>query len=430
MSRRAHAEAILRAAITAAEPAALVRRALDSAIELQDDATVRVLAIGKAAPAMVEPVFGLFGERITDSLIVTPAGTHSTRPALFGAHPLPDESSVEAGRAVHDMLAAARSGETVLVLLSGGASATAVQPLGGVTVTEYADCVRRLLHAGAPIGDVNTVRRHLDALKGGGMALLAAPAHVLGLVLSDVVGDPLEIIASGPLSPDPTTADDALRVLRQHGVLDDCAPSIRALLDDAARTRTTREVDEDAFRNVRVRIIGGNDVAVTGAASAADALGYRVRRATEPVTGLAREAGASLATEALALQVKEALPICIVAGGETTVAVQGSGRGGRNQEIVLAACVALDAARGITVGSIGTDGIDGPTDAAGAIADESTLERAAAHGVDPHLALQQNDSYTFFDATGDLIRTGPTGTNVNDVHVALIVGLDRAADTA
>jgi glycerate 2-kinase len=422
MSRRAHAEAILRAAITAAEPAALVRRALDGATELHDDAPVRVLAMGKAAPAMVEPVFGLLGERITDSLIVTPAGTHSTRPALFGAHPLPDESSVVAGRAVHDMLAATRSGEAVLVLLSGGASAIAVQPLGGVTVTEYADCVRRLLHAGAPIGDVNTVRRHLDALKGGGMALLAAPAHVLGLVLSDVVGDPLEIIASGPLSPDPSTADDALRVLRQHGVLDDCAPSIRALLDDAARTSTTRELDDDAaFGNVRVRIIGGNDVAVNGAASAADALGYRVRRATEPVTGLAREAGNSLATEALALQVKEALPICIVAGGETTVAVQGSGRGGRNQEIVLAACVALDGAPGITVGSIGTDGVDGPTDAAGAIADESTLERAAARGVDPHHALEQNDSYTFFDATGDLIRTGPTGTNVNDVQVALIV---------
>jgi glycerate 2-kinase len=422
MSRRVHAEAILRAAIAAAEPAALMRRALHGASELEGDAPVRLLAIGKAAPAMAEPVFELFGSRITASLIVAPAGTRCSRPALFGAHPLPDASSLAAGRAVHGILRAARGDEIVLVLLSGGASATAALPRGDVTVAEYADCVQRLLRAGADIGSLNTVRRHLDALKGGRMAELAAPARVLGLVLSDVVGDPVETIASGPLTPDPSTAQDALRVLQDHGVIDHCAASIIALLTSTPHTasRETTQPDRTATGDVRVRIIGGNDVAVTGAAAAAEQLGYRVRRATGHVTGLARDAGATLAAEALEIQRKEPLPTCIVAGGETTVAVRGSGRGGRNQEIVLAACIALNGAPGITVGSIGTDGVDGPTDAAGAIADETTLHRATARGVDASVALEQNDSYTFFCATEGVIRTGPTGTNVNDVQIALI----------
>jgi glycerate 2-kinase len=421
MSRRADAEAILRAAIAAAEPAALMRRALHGASELEGDAPVRLLAIGKAAPAMAEPVFELFGSRIAASLIVAPAGTPCPRPALFGAHPLPDASSLAAGRAVHGILRAARGDEIVLVLLSGGASATAALPRGDVTIVEYADCVQRLLRAGADIGEINTVRRHLDALKGGRMAELAAPARVLGLVLSDVVGDAVETIASGPLTPDPSTAQDALRVLHDHGVIDDCAASIIALLT-STRESASRETQPDrtASGDVRVRIIGGNDVAVTGAAAAAEQLGYRVRRAIGHVTGLARDAGATLAAEALEIQRNEPLPSCIVAGGETTVAVRGSGRGGRNQEIVLAACISLDGAPGITVGSIGTDGVDGPTDAAGAIADETTLHRATARGVDASLALEQNDSYTFFCATEGVIRTGPTGTNVNDVQIALI----------
>jgi glycerate 2-kinase len=422
MSRRSHAETILRAAITAADPAALVRRALHGAVELDNDAPIRLIAIGKAAPAMAEPAFELFDSRITASLVVVPAGTASWRPALRGAHPLPDTSSLAAGHAVHDMLHAASSDDIVLVLLSGGASASVALPRGDVTIAEYADCVLRLMRAGADIAGLNTVRKHLDDLKGGRMAALAAPARVLGLVLSDVVGDPVEIIASGPLSPDPSTPEEALRVLRDYGVLDDCAPSIVALLADAAGTgaRAAETLASTAFDDVRVRIIGGNDVAVSGAAAAAEQLGYRVRRATGHVTGFARDAGATLAAEALELQRKEPLPTCIVAGGETTVAVRGGGRGGRNQEIVLAACIALDGASGITVGSIGTDGIDGPTDAAGAVADESTLEQALAQGIDARRALEQNDSHTFFCATGGVIRIGPTGTNVNDVQIALI----------
>jgi glycerate 2-kinase len=419
--RREHAEAILRAAIEAAHPRPLMERALHGAPELAGDAPVHVVAIGKAAPAMFEPAIEKLGSRAARQLIVAPHGTASERPALYGGHPAPDAMSERAGRAVAELLSAAGAGEIVLVMLSGGASSTVALPLGNITIEEYAQCVNALSRAGAEIGELNLVRRHIDALKGGRMAALAAPAAVLGLVLSDVVGDRLEIIGSGPLTPGESTCGDALHVLRRHDLLDECAPSIRQWLEQGADSGSAGETDPaDQLERVRVRIIGGNDVAMNGAADRAAELGYTVRRAPAPVTGAAREAGVTLAREALHLRHTDALPVCIVAGGETTVAVQGGGRGGRNQELVLAACVALGGTTGTTVGSIGTDGIDGATDAAGAIADEDTLANAAAHGVDAAAALNDNDSYGFFKAVAGLVVTGPTGTNVNDVQIALI----------
>jgi glycerate 2-kinase len=424
VTARDHAEAILRAAITAAAPAPLVRNALAAAPELDDADAIHLIAIGKAAGAMAAPAFELCGSRLERSLVIAPAGTPDARADMFGAHPLPDESSRAAGDAVRDVLrgasraAAAGANVRVLVLLSGGASAVVALPLADIAIDEYADCVARLMRAGADIGELNIVRKHIDALKGGRMAALAAPAPVLGLVLSDVVGDPLETIASGPLSPDPSTCDDALRVLRRHGVLDDCAAAIRDALGSG--DAESPEPDDTAFDDVRVRIVGGNDVAINGAAAMAERLGYRVRRAVEPVTGPAREAGVTLAREALRSHRDDQLPTCIVAGGETTVAVQGAGRGGRNQEVVLAACIELAGFAGIAVGAIGTDGVDGPTDAAGAVADHETLQHAAARGVDPAAALDANDSHTFFQQTGGLIITGPTGTNVGDVMVAVV----------
>jgi glycerate 2-kinase len=424
VSARDDAEAILRAAIAAADPAPPVRRGLRGAGELAGSGAVHVVAIGKAAPAMTEAALEVLEGRVAATTIVAPAGTPCRRPAWFGAHPLPDGSSMDAGRAVHATLreAAAAPGASVLVLLSGGGSAVAVVPLADITVEEYADCVFRLMQAGADIGELNTVRRHIDALKGGRMAALAAPAPVLGLVLSDVVGDSIHTVASGPLSPDPSTCADAVNVLRRHGVLHECAASVRRLLLESAAgsdCETTKPGDP-GFRDVRVRLIGGNDLAVSGAAAAAGDLGYRVRRASMPVTGTARAAGAGLAREALRLLRQEELPACIVAGGETTVTVHGRGRGGRNQELVLAACIELAGTAGVVIGSVGTDGIDGPTPAAGAVADHATLERAAERGIDAPAALADNDSYGFFREAGGLIVTGATGTNVNDVQVALV----------
>lgn len=421
-TRRQHAETILRAAITAADPRPLVRHALETAPELQGDEPVRLVALGKAAPPMAEPAFELLGDRIIQHVIIAPAGTPTERPILFGAHPLPDESSVAAGRVVHDILHTAGPDEVVLVLLSGGGSAIAVQPLEPIAVDEYADCVARLMHAGADIGDLNLLRRHIDGLKGGRMAALAARASVLGLVLSDVVGDPLDTIASGPLSPDSSSAADALRLLRRYSLIEECAESIHHVLTTCVRTGDgeTPGPGSAVFERVRVRVVGGNDVAINGAADAARRIGYDVRRATHPVVGPAREAGVGLAREALLLQRDAAQPVCIVAGGETTVLVHGAGQGGRNQEIVLAACIELAGTPGITVGSVGTDGVDGPTDAAGAIADETTLSEAASLGLAAGDALARNDSHTFFRQAGGLVTTGPTGTNVNDVQIALI----------
>lgn len=422
VTAREQAEAILRAAIAAAAPGPLVLRALESAAELQQGVPVRLVALGKAAPAMADAAYDMLGDRIVDAVIAAPAGTRSSRPALYGAHPLPDVSSVRAGVAIRESLRSAGAGDLVLVLVSGGASATAVLPLGGITVRDYADCVGRLMRAGADIGALNTVRRHIDGLKGGRMAGLAAPAQVLGIVLSDVVGDPIDVIASGPLSPDPTTPDDALAVLHHYDLLDVCAASIHDVLTRAVRDHALRgpAPDHPLFEKVRVRIAGGNDVAIDGAAESARDLGFEVRRAVAPVIGAASYAGVSMAREARALQADGPLPACIIAGGETTVAVAGPGRGGRNQEIALAACVELAGAPGITIGSIATDGIDGPTDAAGAIADGETLQRAAMLGIDAARALADNDSHGFFSRVGGLIVTGPTGTNVNDVHVALV----------
>lgn len=416
--RRRHGEAVLRAAIAAADPAPLVERALRGAVELAPDAGVRLIAIGKAAPAMAGAALRVLGDGVRNGLIIAPHGTPAPAGTIFGGHPVPDEGSLAAGHAVVDELQAAGPGETVVVLLSGGASACVALPLGDITVTAYADCITRLMHAGADITQLNTVRKHIDALKGGRMARIAEPVPVLGLVLSDVVGDPVEIIASGPLSPDPTSAEDALRILQHYALLDECDPAIRAVLESDAGESPDEE--DPAFATVRVRVIGGNDVAVEGAAAAAGELGYRVRRATEPVTGPAREAGATLAREARTLQGGDELPVCIVAGGETTMAVQGDGRGGRNQELVLAACLELDGRAGITVASVGTDGVDGNTDAAGAIADEFSPAAAAAADIDVRAILDGNDSYAYFAATDGLIMTGPTGTNVNDVHIALI----------
>lgn len=413
---RRHAEAILRAAIAAAAPGPLVRHALQGAGEIAGGG-VRVIAVGKAAPPMARAACDELGERVLSCLVVAPHDVAGDDTVVRGAHPVPDASSVAAGARVLEALRACRPAERLLVLLSGGASSIIAYPLDGIDIDEYAACVRGLMQRGADIAELNTVRRHIDRLKGGRAARIARGVPTLCVALSDVVGDAPDVIASGPLSPDPTTREDARVVLRRLQLWDQCAPSIRAALEAGEETPKPGDA---VFDTVRVRIVGGNLVAREGAATAAEALGYTVRRAPLPVTGEAHEAGESLAAEALAMLRDGSTGACIIAGGETTVTVRGAGRGGRNQELVLAACIALGGAQGIVVGSVGTDGVDGASDAAGAVADEQTLRRAAAAGVDPSAALAANDSYSFFRDAGGLIVTGPTGTNVNDVHVALI----------
>jgi glycerate-2-kinase len=328
--------------------------------------------------------------------VIAPQGARSdTLDVLHGSHPIPNESSMAAARAVEALLTDTRQGDAVLVLISGGASALIAAPAPGITIEEYAHCVRRLLRAGADINALNIVRQYIDRLKGGRMATLAAPAQVLGLVLSDVVGDPLDIIASGPLTQSSASPEYAAETLRAHGL-----PALPLLYDSPATG------------NARVRVIGSNSIAIAGAAAHAAQLGYATQTVPEPIVGEARIAGEHFARNALERRGER--PLCILAGGETTVTVTGTGVGGRNQEFVLAAALELNGAADITIASVGTDGVDGPTSAAGAVAD-GTIDTAAATE-----ALRDNDSWTFFHEHGGHIVTGPTGTNVMDVQLALI----------
>ena len=426
--RASHIDLILRAAVAAADPADAVRASIADDTVIRAAHRVFVLAVGKAARVMAHAALEALPGRPVAALIVVPhgapgdaadavAGAH----VLSAAHPLPDPTSVAAAEQVIALLEDATDGDVVVVLLSGGASALCAAPAGTMTIREYAAVVHALLIAGADIRELNAVRAHIDRLKGGGMARLAGPARVLGLILSDVVGSPLHVIASGPLSPIRTSIRDAVSVLERYGIWADAPDRLRRVLTptyDAA----VRDVEPD-FAHVTLRVIADNHTAVTGAADAARSLGYDVRAAAEPVTGPAREAGQRLARAAM--DVAESIrprdrPVCLLTGGETTVVVTGSGLGGRNQELVLAGAIALRGIPGITIASLGTDGVDGPTDAAGAIADGDSVARAESAGLDAALALDNNDSYAFFTRAGGHIVTGPTGTNVSDVQVALV----------
>lgn len=421
-TRAQDARRILTAAIAAADPAPAVRSAVTSLHGIVDAHRVHVLALGKAAAPMAAAARDALPRPAADTLIIVPHGTAVEASAdahvIHAAHPEPDASSVRAAASAAALLSNAAAGDVVIVLISGGASSLCAAPAADITIEDYAALVRALQHAGADIVELNTVRRHIDTLKGGGMARLAPRARTIGLIVSDVPGNPLHIIASGPLSPGLTTPHDARAVLERYDLWSACPASMRRVL-----TAPDAPKQPDARTQVSVHIIADNGTALTGAAHAAAQLGYDVRIADAPVTGSAREAGARTAHAAMRMAQDlraGGAPVCLLSGGETTVAVTGAGTGGRNQELALAAALELAEIPGITIASIGTDGVDGPSDAAGAIADGSSVASGAHAGADAALALEHNDSHSFFTAAGGLIRTGPTGTNVMDVQVALI----------
>ena len=339
------------------------------------------------------------------------------------AHPIPDARSVAAASRALDIARAQSSRDLLVLLLSGGASALMALPVEGVTLEEKQQTVRLLLRAGATIDELNTVRKHLSAIKGGRLAI-ATPAPVVTLAISDVVGDDLSVIGSGPTMPDPSTYANALAVVDARGGRGAYPGPVVAWLERGARgdEPETPKGDDPRMAKSVARIIGGRLWAVEGAASAARARGYDVHVIDAPIVGEAREAARQFAGAIAHLSsnndLRPHLPLCVVGGGETTVHVNGSGLGGRNQEFALSLATAL--AGTFAAASVGTDGIDGPTDAAGAIVDSTTAERAVARRLDAQQFLNNNDSYHFFSALDDLVRTGPTGTNVGDVQVALI----------
>lgn len=434
--RRA-AAAILRSGLDAADPARLVRRHLQLRGPLVRVAGVEhpvgrgrlcLVAAGKAAPAMALAAEEVLGDRLGASLAVSSAeGPPLARTRLIVAsHPVPDERGRAAADAVAELASKLAREDLLLVLLSGGASALLPAPVAGVSLDDKAVVTSLLLRAGATIHELNTVRKHLSRLKGGGLARAAAPARVVCLVLSDVVGDDLSTIASGPTAPDPTTFADALRVLQTRGVLERCPDGVRAHLEAGARGERpeTPKPRDTLFRRVFTRVIGGNRASVEAAAREARRQGLRPLILTTRLEGEAREVARALVAvlrECVESGRPARPPVCLLAGGETTVTVRGDGRGGRNQELAVAAAEPLASfPHPALLASLATDGIDGMSEAAGGVVDDHSLRRAAALGLAPPAAfLAVSDSRGFLAPLGDLIVTGPTGTNVVDLMLLL-----------
>lgn len=432
LRRRAYVEVLL-AALDAVDPYACVRQSLQrvgdrvraggAVVNLAQVSHVWVLGFGKAAAVMAQAVEDVLEDRLSGGVVIVKDGyTVPTRRVrvMEAGHPVPDERSVLGAQAVLDVARRAGEDDFVLVVISGGGSALLTLPAPGLTLDDIRVTTDVLLRAGATINELNAVRKHLSAVKGGQLARALAPARVIGLVLSDVIGNPLDVIASGPLSPDPTTFVDAWRVLEKYEVTEDVPRRVREHLQAgmAGAIPETPKPGDPVFDLVHVVIVGDNARAASAAARAAAEKGYRTLILTTFLEGEAREvakAVAALGKEIVRYRRPLPPPACLILGGETTVTVRGSGKGGRNQELALSAALALAGWQGITVVALGTDGTDGPTDAAGGMADGETVARAREAGLDPVEHLQNNDAYTLLAATQDLIRTGPTRTNVNDL---------------
>lgn len=430
---RQHLETIFRAAVAAVDPARLVARALEGKIRgaeaipsiVADAPRIFLLAVGKASIAMASEVERRVGDRLSDALAVVPAGVMpraklSRITVLPGGHPLPDASSEAAARASLAMLAGASSGDLVVVALSGGASAMFAAPAEGITLDDKIAMTSAMLRASASIREFNTVRKHLSAVKGGRLLLVTGGARVLGFVLSDVPGNDLATIGSGLTAADPTSFADAVAVLKRRSLWGRAPERVRDLLERGVAGEVVETVKDGDPILARVRnvIIGDNRTALDAAARVAAELGYAVDRWRE-LHGEADDVGRALAAHLAAISAER---ICVIAGGEPVVTVRGRGRGGRAQQCALSLAIELGRiAPGGKIAAMfaGTDGIDGPTDAAGAVASPDTCDRAVAAGFDAAASLRRNDAYPLFAALGDLLITGPTGTNVGDTFIGL-----------
>lgn len=419
---------VLAAALDAADPYRAVHRTIhrhqdrlmieNRLYELDRFRHIYLIAIGKASLRMAEAAGELLGERLSEGIVVTKEG-HSGEAlqlqVFTAGHPIPDGRSLLASDKILELLAKVQPQDLVVCLISGGGSALMTAPVAGVSLDDLQQLTHLLLACGADITEINTLRKHLDRLKGGNLARLAHPAQLLTLVLSDVIGDPLEVIASGPTVPDPTTFGDALSVLERHAILEKAPPAIRLHLERglAGEIPETPKPGDAIFNRVHNLVIGNNTMALQAALEQARREGFETLLLTTSLQGEARLAGRWLAERARSCDMRR--PVCLAAGGETIVTLRGKGLGGRNQEVALGAVVDLAEVPGALLVTLATDGGDGPTDAAGAAVSTDTLRRATALGMHPETYLENNDSYHFFEALGDLIKTGPTMTNVNDL---------------
>lgn len=428
---------ILRSSLEAVDPYSAVRAALrregetlwlgETACPLDEGGRVFLISVGKAAPDMARAAVDLLGPRVHAGAVVQKhpvqggeGGLPASLMVFRGGHPVPNAGSLAAARNIRQILAETRERDLVLCLISGGGSALMTDPHEGLSLDEIQTLTGQLLACGARIDEINTIRKHLDQVKGGGLARAAHPARLLTLVLSDVVGNPLDMVASGPTVPDPTTFADALAILEKYDLKEEVPDAVLAHLAAGAKGQLpdTPGADAPIFERAQTRVVGSNLRAARAGLARAQEAGFNAQLLTTYLQGDAREAGRFLG--AILRQVDEsgqplARPACLIAGGETTVVVKGEGLGGRNLEVALAAAREIAGLEKVVFISLATDGEDGPTDAAGAVVTGETMAAAAAHNLDAADFLARNDSYHFFEPLGALVRIGPTGTNVNDL---------------
>jgi glycerate 2-kinase len=440
MNVRDQAARLIRAALDAVDPAQAVRSAVrrkghllrvgERTIDLERYERVFIVGGGKAGAPMAQALVEILGDRLASGWINVKQG-HLTgaeiSPALTihqASHPIPDEAGRIGAAQILRISQEATERDLVFCLVSGGGSALMPLPVPGITLADLQALTDALLRCGATINEINAVRKHCSQLKGGQLARAAYPATVIALMLSDVVGNPLDVIASGPTVPDTSTFDDAYENLVRYGIVDTIPQRIVAHLRAGTRgdVPETPKPGDPVFEHVYNEVIGSNAIAAQAALAKARAMGLHALLLSTYVEGEAREVAKVFAAIGKALAVEGwplPRPACVIAGGETTVTLRGDGKGGRNQELALAAAIALEGWSGVTVVALATDGTDGPTDAAGAIADGETAARAREQGMSAADYLARNDAYPFFDRLGDLIRTGPTNTNVNDLTFIL-----------
>jgi glycerate 2-kinase len=430
---------LIHAALGAIEPAAAVRRHVrresdilfvgQKSFDLSEIDNVYVVGAGKCGGPMAVAIEEILGDRLTEGVVNVKYG--STAPTrtirlVQAGHPMPDEKSVEGASEILALVQRAGPRDLVICLISGGGSALMVMPVDGVSLTDKRRLTDALLRSGATINEMNAVRKHLSRVKGGNLVRAAQPAEVVTLAMSDVVGAPIDVIASGPTVPDTTTYQDAWRALENHALEEKVPPHVREILQRglAGDLPETPKVGDPIFARTHNLIIGSNEIAARALIRRAEARGLHSLMLSNFVEGEAREVGivlASIAREIASSGQPIPRPACVVCSGETTVTIRGRGRGGRNQELALAAALKIAGLDDALVVGFATDGVDGPTDAAGAIAFGGTVARARALGLDPDHYLSDNDSYHFFERLGDLIQTGPTNTNVADLMFALVL---------
>lgn len=426
---------IIESALASADPKSLVKTNIQlngyslnigsKTIDLKKYDRIFVIGAGKASGAMAEAIEEILGDKIIDGSLNVPRDsshvfeTKSIRIYEAG-HPIPDKRGLKGAENIMMIIDDAKEHDLILSLISGGGSALLPLPAGDIMLKEIQEVTDSLLRCGANIEEINMVRKHMSSIKGGLLAKHAYPATLISLLISDVVGDPLPSIASGPTVPDPSTFSDAFHVLRRYGIWNEISDSIRTHMSKGLEGKIPEspKPSDPYFRKVYNMIIGSNRIALNAASVKARQLGLTPIILTSFIEGEARHVGtvmASIARESTVQTGSLQRPNVFLTGGETTVTVTGGGKGGRNQEVALSASLRIKGLKGVTIVSVGTDGIDGPTEAAGAIVDGSTVKRANEIGMNPIEYLDDNNSYHFFDKLGDLIMTGPTGTNVNDI---------------